>query len=192
VVKTVPFDISASFIIGMLVPLAGAGGLRSADSVLANRFFLAVVLFEVLFFIPLGTYLYFFYPGWSLMYFINPEALAPDTLRALGIMALASYMMSAIAGYLLSAVLIRRGKENAASLILAAAALLLGVFSALTLARLFQVGTYAQWTAAPAAAKNLMTHRIGYVIGIDGLAATAALFMLIRELRKTDSPLRPA
>jgi len=192
VVKTVPFDISASFIIGMLVPLAGAGGLRSADSVLANRFFLAVVLFEVLFFIPLGTYLYFFYPGWSLMYFINPEALAPDTLRALGIMALASYMMSAIAGYLLSAVLIRRGKENAASLILAAAALLLGVFSALTLARLFQVGTYAQWTAAPAAAKNLMTHRIGYVIAMDALAATAALFMLIRELRKTDSPLRPA
>ncbi|HUT51943.1 MAG TPA: hypothetical protein VM658_00995 [bacterium] len=182
--KTVPFDILLNFIIGMLAALAWREGLREHQSLAINRYLLGVVLFELFFFIPLGAYLYFFFPDWSLMYFVNPAALAESTREAVGGLALLAYMAAIVGGFLLAADLVRKDRDGTAMLILLIAAVALGVFSALTLARLMGVGTYAEFTALPRTTVPLWAHRVGYITGVYGAAATIALAALLRNLQR--------
>jgi hypothetical protein len=182
--KTVPFDILLNFIIGMLAALAWREGVRRHRNLALNRYLLGVVLFELFFFIPLGAYLYFFFPDWSLMYFVDPAALSEGAREAVGGAALACYLAAIMGGFLLAAYLVRKDRGGIAMLILALAALGLGVFSAVTLARLMGVGTCAQFTALPRATVPLWAHRVGYITGVYGAAATIALAALLRNLQR--------
>jgi len=116
VVKTVPFDIVLNFFIGMLVPLVLRDGVRAERGILINRFLLAVVLFETFFFLPLGAYLYFFYPDWSLMFFIDPSGVEEGTIKTIGMLALSGYMGAVVCGFALSAWMVRSGRERAAAM----------------------------------------------------------------------------
>jgi hypothetical protein len=184
VVKTVPFDIVLNFFIGMLVPLVLREGVRAERGILINRFFLAVVLFETFFFLPLGAYLYFFYPDWSLMFFIDPSGLEEGTIKTIGLLALSGYMGAVFCGFALSAWMVRSDRERAAALIVAVLGVGLGVFSLVTFRRLMEVGTYAQWSALPRTTVPFYAHKIGYVVGLYGAAATAALLMMIKTLQR--------
>ncbi len=183
-IKTVPFDITASLVLGLLVPLINPDYIRGARHGVRNWYFVALVMFELFFFIPLGTYLFFFYPDWSLMFFIDPAAMDPVSLRMTGLLAICSYMAAAMAGFAVSAVLIRKDKLRQAwttALVLAGA---LGVFSLITVTRLMEVGTYAQFMASPKETTFLYGHTIGIVISVDAALAAVALISMLRIFRK--------
>ncbi len=191
-IKTVPFDIPLSFIIGMLIPLVCPKGISASKSLINNRYFLAAVLFELFFFIPLGTYLYFFHPDWSLMYFVDPSALSQAAVEAIGLIALSSYMASTVAGFLVASRLIRSGKTSLATAVLIVLLVGLSAFSLVTMDQLTSVGSFSAWSATPKTTTPLYLHRIGYVIGVDALAAGAALVVLLRSLRRQESMAKPA
>ena len=181
-IKTVPFDIIANFLIGMVVAIACAGTVRSADSIIVNRLVLGLVLFELFFFLPLGAYLYFFYPDWSLMFFVDPANWEPATVKAVGAAALACYMAAIVAGYAIAARLIRADNTGSAIIVAVALAAALGLFSLITIRQLTQVGAYADWAAMPRTTVPIYAHRIGYVVTIYAVAAGIALLMLIRNM----------
>jgi hypothetical protein len=185
VIKTVPFDIPLSFIIGMLVPLACPLGVRSVKSIAMNRYLLGTVLFVLFFFVPLGAYLYYYYPDWSLMYFIDPSAYQENTIIIIGALALVSYMAAAKAGFFISAKLIRGGNRKTVYLILGLVLLALAIFSALSFNQLMSVGTYAEYTANTTV--PLYSHLIGWVINIDGLAAGVILILTLKTLRSFET-----
>ena len=176
-----------SFLLGMLVPLACAEGIRAPRSLVLNRFFLATALFELFFFLPLGAYLFYFYPAWSLEFFLDPATLEENTVRTLGMAALGGYMAAALGGFILAAWLVRSERESTARLVFLAVALVLAAFSAATYRQLAGVGAYTDWIASPRTTVPLYLHRIGVIIALDAAAAAVVLFLMLRTLRREDS-----
>ncbi len=152
---------------------------------MGNWYFAALVMFELFFFIPLGTYLFFFYPDWSLMFFADPAAMQPVALKLTGLSAVAGYMIAAMGGFAVSSALIRKEKARKAWIIAGVLAAGLAVFSIITMTRLMEVGTYAQFTASPRETVFLYGHTIGIVIAADALIAAAVLVTMLRIFRKS-------
>lgn len=168
----------------MIVPLLCPGRIREAKNFLINRYFLGIALFELFFFVPLGAYLYYFYPDWSLMYFVDPGRMDPATRQGVGIAALVCYLGAVKGGFFLSARLVRNQQESTAWLILLGLGLGLGIFSLLTLSRLLQVGSYSDWTAFPRSTTPLYAHRLGYLVGVDAAIAAFILAAMIQVFRR--------
>ena len=168
----------------MLVPIVCASRIKAAKSVVHNQGFMVVVLFELFFFLPLGAFLYFFYPDWSLMYFYDPASLSVRAKVWLGIGALSGYMAAAVAGFMLSATLVRRDQDKTAILVMAGLAAAVGIFCAFTVRQIVQVGTFADWNALPRTTTALHLHRIGYVISTDVAGAGLVLTLVLRSLRR--------
>ena len=183
---TVIFDLPTSFMLGMIVPLVCPRGISAAKSLLLNRYFLATVLVEIFLFIPLGGYLISFYPAWSLTYFFNPPDWPLEKQQLLAGSVLGGYLLANIAGFALAARLTRSGRAKTAWIVLAGVAVALGIFSLVTLKQLTLVGTYADWTAVPRAAIPIWTHRIGWIIGLDGLLMGVVLLLTLREFRRQE------
>lgn len=176
--------------LGLLVPLLSPAYIRQARHAVRNWYFLALVMFQLFFFIPLGTYLYFYYPDWSLMFFADPAAMDPVAVRLTGLFAVAGYMIAAMVGFAVSATLIRKDRARQAWIATVVVAVGLGVFSLITMTRLMEVGTYAEFTASPKETVFLYGHTIGYVIPVVALLAAAALITMFRIFRKAGT--RPA
>ncbi|MFO8058859.1 MAG: hypothetical protein R6V10_16350 [bacterium] len=183
-IKTVQFDITASLVLGLVVPLLCPAYVKQARYAVRNWYFMALVMFQLFFFIPLGTYLYFYYPDWSLMFFADPAAMDPVAVRLTGLFAVSGYMIAAMAGFAVSATLIRKNRARQAWMAFAVLAAGLGLFSLITMPRLMEVGTYAEFTASPKETVFLYGHTIGYVIPVVALLAAAALITMFRIFRK--------
>ena len=169
----------------MLVALACPLGVRSVKSISLNRYLLGTILFELFFFVPLGAYLYFYYPDWSLMYYIDTSLYPEKTIIIIGIIALISYIGAAKAGFFTSAWLIRNDNIKAAYLVLAFVLICLSVFCMISINQLMGVGSFEQYglqTTTP-----IHTHLIGWIIGIDGACAGAFLLLLIKTLRNFET-----
>lgn len=189
-IKTVPFDIPLSFLMGMLIPLACPKGIASAEHIVLNRYFLGVMLWELFFMVPLGTYLYFFYPDWSLMFFVDPATMTESTLRIVGASALSFYVAAGAGGFILAAQFIRKEQTSTARIVFMAVLGALLIFNAITMAQLTQVGSYSDWMALPRTTVPIYAHRIGFIVGIDGTAAGVFTILMIRTLRLSEHPLR--
>jgi hypothetical protein len=182
VIKTVPFDVLFSFIIGLFIVLACGRQVKSGRRVVLNHYFLGAVLFEFFFYIPIGIYLYYFHTDWSWMYFFNPASLSPATIKALGLLAITSYMLALIAGFQLGQFLIRRNRDKTALRILIICLAVLGLFSLATLHRLLYIGDYSSWKNGLAVL--LLTHRVGYINLAMAVTGGAALFFMIMNFRR--------
>jgi len=172
--------------LGMIVPLVCPRGIGSARSLLLNRYFLATVLIEIFLFIPLGAYLISFYPAWSLTYFTDPGTWQTENLEWLAGGAMAGYLAANIAGFALAARLVRSGRSRDAWFALLGIAAVLGIFSLITLPQLTLVGTFADWTAVPRTTVPIIAHRIGWIIGLDGLLMGVVLLLTLREFRRQE------
>jgi len=178
---TVPFDIIASFIFGVVIALACSAQVKEEGSAFFNPYFLGAVLFEVCFFLPFGVYLYYFYPDWSWMYFFDPGRLQPRTLKLLGLVAMACYLGSLIFGFQVAQFLIRRGQGKAAGWMALTALVGLGIFSLITINRLMFIGSYADYQAG--LSTLLLRHRVGYLNTMVGIIMAGSLFFMIRTFR---------
>lgn len=172
--------------LGMIVPLLCPRGIGAAKSMVLNRYFLATVLIELFLFIPLGAYLISFYPAWSLTYFIDPGNWELGNLRILAGSVLAGYLVANIAGFLFAARMVRAGQAKVAWITLGAVAAALGIFCLVTFKQLTLVGTYADWTALPRTSVPIFAHRVGWIIGLDGVLMGAVLLLTLRDLRKEE------
>lgn len=187
-IKTVPFDIILSFMIGLAVPLLLADRVKRAGGVMSDQSFLATALFELFFFIPIGAYLYFFHTDWSLMYFVDPGQYGISTRILIGVVSLSLYMGATVLGYAAASFMVRAGMERKAAIVFVALAVLLGVFSAFTFRQLTMIGSFAEWRALPRTSEPIFFHRAGILVGVDALVATVFLAMAIMSLRREDTP----
>ena len=170
---------------GAVIALACGRQVKESRSALFNLYFLGAMLFEILFFLPFGIYLYYFYTDWSWMYFFDPSRLAPRTVNILGLAAMAAYLGSLIVGFQMAQFLIRNNLEKTARLILVVAVAGLGIFSLLTLDRLMYIGSYPDYFAGQVVL--LMRHKVGYLNTLVGLCMFGALVFMIRAFRKEPS-----
>ena len=185
---TVPFDILLSFIFGAGIALACAPQVKQVRSALFNPIFLGALLFEIFFFLPFGVYLFYFYPDWSLSYFVDSATLAPRTLEILGLLAMAGYLGALIVGFQVTQFLVRNNMEKTGLAILGVAVLAVAIFSLLQFNQLFHVGSYQDFQAGRAAL--LLNHRVGYLNAPVGLCVVGALFFMIRTFRAAPRGIR--
>jgi hypothetical protein len=182
VIETVPFDIIFSFIIGMGIVLVCSNEVKNAEKPVLNRYFTGTLLFQTLFYIPIGIYLYYFHTAWSWMYFLNPSQHSPASMKLLGLIAILCYMLALIIGFQWGQFLVRRDKGRLALRILVIALVVLGIFSLLTLHRLFYIGDYSSWQNDLAV--FLMKHRVGYINIVMAAAGGAALYFMISNFKR--------
>ena len=136
---------------------------------------------------PLGVYLYYFYPAWSWMYFFDPNSLKEIDLAVLGVAMVFSYLLSLILGFQLAQVLVRRQKERALVIIILVGLIGLGFFCLFTKNRLLWVGDYAEWIkwnrGMESGAIFLLKHRLSWVNSIMAVLGFGSLGLLLRKLK---------
>ncbi len=170
-----------NFILGNFLALFFREQLRAEPRRFFHPYLAAGLLFEGFFYVPLGIYLYYFYPAWSWMYFFDPASLNPTNLAVLGVIMASCYLLSMVLGFQLARFLVRRGKDRAAVIIMALGLIGLGAFCLLTLNRLLWVGDYLVW-------KNhsgdlLLKHRLSWINTLMAVTGFASLAVLLRKLK---------
>lgn len=94
---TIPGLIIVNMLVGATVAYCAKIQIRSLQRpVFYNRYYTALLMLEIMIFLPVGMYFNGFYPDWSWMYLVDSRTL-PTGLSA---MALAAYPVSATMGYL--------------------------------------------------------------------------------------------
>ena len=180
-IKTVPFDVILSFIIGSSVALWFKEELQAGVRPWFNPYFGAALVFECFFYLPLGLWLYYFHTAWSWMYFFDPASLKPVTLAVLGVIAVSCYLLSLVFGFQLAQFLIRRKKQKAALAVTGFALLLLGLFCLFTLKRLLYVGDYHAWKMGLGI--FLPRHRLSCLNTTMAVLGFGSLALLLRKLK---------
>ena len=139
---TIPSLIASSLLFGASVAYAARIQIRTLQRHLfATRYFLALMMLELLIIVPIGIYAYIFYSDWSWMYLVNSAEISP----ALAVMAVCAYPLAAVMGYLVGYYSARSGTDFVTVMFMAFLALgLLGLFIAAKNQFLW-VGTYQQF-----------------------------------------------
>jgi hypothetical protein len=139
---TIPTLIAFSLLFGASVAYAARVQIRTLQRHLfTTRYFLALMMLEILIVVPVGIYSYVFYSDWSWMYLVNSATIN----RALEVMAIAAYPVSAVMGYLVGYYSARSGTDFISVLFMGFLALgLLGLFIAAK-SQFLWVGTYEQF-----------------------------------------------
>ena len=165
-IATVQFDIPASFIIGLFFTLIAKDQIRAEVARVFHRTFWTAFLFQLLVFVPIGIYLYVRYPDWSLMYFVDPDALSP----AMNILVPVGYQAAMVVGFLVGQSLVRRENEKAVLGLLIGTSAILGLYSLLTLSRFYYVGEYSQFAGwGSTEATPIYKHSLGLDFVFIGL-----------------------
>jgi hypothetical protein len=106
----------------------------------------AVVLFECIILWPVAIYLYFVFPDWSWMYFVDPHRLPGGMV----LLVLLAYLATLLGGYFIGWALLRSHRDKALLGALGGASLLIGLFALVFRARLLTVGTLREFNAGRA------------------------------------------
>lgn len=139
------------------------------------------MVFELFFYVPLGVYLYYFYPAWSWMYFFDPDSIDQLQLAILGVIMPSSYLVSMVIGFKIIQFLLRRQLKKIALLVLGIAIIFLSAFCLLTMDRLLWVGDYQGWKKANAIL--LLKHRLSWINALMALAGFGSLVAMLRKLK---------
>lgn len=139
---TIPALIASSLLFGASVAYASRVQIRTLQRHLfTTRYFLALMMLELLIIVPVGIYAYVFYSDWSWMYLVNSAEINP----ALGVMAVCAYPLAAVMGYLVGYYSARSGTDFVTMMFMVFLALgLMGLFIAAKNQFLW-VGTYQQF-----------------------------------------------
>lgn len=94
---TIPGLIIVNMLVGATVAYCAKVQIKSLQRpVFYNRYFTALLMLEIIIFLPVGMYFNGFYPDWSWMYMVDTRSIPVGV----GAMALAAYPMAAAMGYL--------------------------------------------------------------------------------------------
>lgn len=179
-VATVPFDVILSFGIGLGVAWTARIHLAAAPRLVPSRPLWAVTIFQLVVFCPIGAYLYVVHPDWSWNYFIDPQSL-PGWF---GIVAIGSYAVAGVAGFLVGGHLVRTDRSRRLLRILFGVAGVLGLYFLVFLRRFWWVGTYAAYHAGQTGMVSFTSSRLGLALGGVGPIFVGVLaWVLFREWR---------
>ena len=94
---TIPGLIILNMLVGTSIAYSSKVQIRNLQRPLFyNRYFTALLMLELMIFLPLGVYFNGFYPDWSWMYLFDTRNISPG----LTAMALLAYPVTAVLGYL--------------------------------------------------------------------------------------------
>lgn len=139
---TIPALVVLSSLIGASVAYASRIQIRTLQRPLFSaRYFVALMMFQFMIFIPTGIYFYAFYPDWSWMYLVDTSSLG----KAIGIMAILSYPTGAAMGYLVGYYSARGSSDWVTVMFMLFMTVgFVGLF-AVAKEKFYWVGTYAQY-----------------------------------------------
>jgi uncharacterized protein (DUF362 family) len=136
VITTIPADLIILFIVGMIFSLGTYQNIEKAGSVLRNKYFLAALLFNTIFCLPIGIYCYAVFPDWCWMYWLDSR----DAPLWLVVAAFVFYYVSFACGFV-SAYFLEKNRRGLGQRGLGTALLVFIVFAAVNYKRLFFVGS---------------------------------------------------
>ena len=139
---TIPALIASSLLFGASVAYAARVQIRTLQRHLfTTRYFIALMMLEMLIVVPIGVYAYVFYSDWSWMYLVNTA----EINAALGVMAVFGYPVASVMGYLVGYYSARSGTDFVTAMFIGFLGLgLLGLFVAAKNQFLW-IGTYEQF-----------------------------------------------
>lgn len=190
-ITTVFYDITASFIMGLVVALSARRQIAKEKTTVANPYFASTVLFGIFVLVPIGIYFFFVNPHWALMYFIdmeNPLLLIGVWVSKtfIGCLSMEGYALALIISYLIAQALIKRDNVKGVLWILGIAVVFFLILVGLTFKRILYVGTTAQWCQGNLAMMTpLWEHKLGLALipGV-GICAVAVGYILVRFVRE--------
>ena len=105
---TIPALIALNLFIGASVAFSARVQIRTLQRhVFTTRYFIALMMLEIMIVVPVGVYFYIFYTDWSWMYLVNPSNIE----SAVGAMAVMAYPPAASLGYLVGYYSARSGSD---------------------------------------------------------------------------------
>ena len=139
---TIPALIATNLLIGASVAFGARVQIRTLQRhVFSTRYFIALMMLELMIVVPMGIYFYVFYPDWSWMYLVDSQELP----QGVGAMTIIAYPVAGAMGYLVGYYSARSSSDFVTALFMAFMGLgILGLFVAAKNQFLW-VGTYAQF-----------------------------------------------
>ncbi|MFC1611151.1 hypothetical protein ACFL6C_09340 [Myxococcota bacterium] len=183
---TVPIDLALNVAVGSSIALASQSTARDYR-LLRSPALWALVAFEVLVFLPIGGYLLWEFPAWSLMYLVEPRSLPiPDISLAL------SYPVVAVAAYIGCRRLVAGGRVWPVLGIFLAGLALVASLVYLGQQQVLVVGSTDEFRNDPAKMREALDSPLSYLVGaacvafvIGWVATVWRLFVLGRSVRST-------
>jgi uncharacterized protein (DUF362 family) len=173
---TVWADYGFLFLVGLVFGVFTSRQCRKSGTLFRNRYFLAALLFQSVFCMPLAVYCYAIFPDWCWMYWLEASEVPPAWV----FLAFGCYYLFMAAGFGIGAKSAdTKGQQAGLRLLgysLAVLLLLLAVFSR----RLVFVGTLAEFQAGTA--RPLFSHQPLFPLLLAGFAL-ALLVMALLLLR---------
>jgi hypothetical protein len=171
VVATVPFDLIFGFLVGLV--FAGCARAQFSGGAMPwGRELVAVLLYEGIIVWPVALYFYFVFPDWSWMYFVDAQRLP----RTVSLLVLLGYLVALMAGYFIGWALLRAHKGRYLAGFAAGVAVGLAAFSLALRARLFSVGTFAEFHAGHAA--SAWEGKLLWSLGVTGAGLCTAIVLV--------------
>ncbi len=170
-----------NFILGLFLALVFSRQLAQTANPILNRFFLGTVLYGLLFFAPVGVYLYYFHTDWSLMYYSVFMNMPVEKLAWFGVLAISLYMLALIIGFQVGFFWIKQDKAKLGWIVLGGLLVLLGGYSLISIDRLGNVGTFAEWQAGQAV--PLLKHHLNYIVSLDAVISSVVIILMIRAFK---------
>lgn len=139
---TIPALVVLSSLIGSSVAFTARIQIRTLQRpMFTARYFIALMLFQTMIFIPTGVYFYAFYPDWSWMYLVDTSSIG----QALGVMAILSYPTATVMGYLVGYYSARGSSDWVTVMFMIFMVIgIIGLF-AVAKEKFYWVGTYEQY-----------------------------------------------
>ena len=175
-IKTIPEDLFISLFLGALFALTAARSLKSTESTFRHPYFRRAVLFQLFIFVPIGIYLIYYFPAWSWMYFLNPQAHSIWW----SVLAIGGYFVLMVLGFILAQYFIKKDQIGAARGVMGVGALGFLCFFFLPIRRLSVVGTYEEFESGNALYVFQNLHWLISMIVI-GIYFGLPLFYIIRK-----------
>jgi hypothetical protein len=164
IMVTLPIDLGLSVAAGSTVALASRST-ASEYRVLRSPAFWSLLAFELLIFVPVGAYLLWRFPAWSLMYLIDPDSLPmpPAYLAVL-------YPVIAVSTFIVCRRLLLVRKLIAVLGVLGGCVLAVALIGFFGFDQISVIGSTAEFRTDPGQMRDVTGSALGYV-GAAGLAA---------------------
>lgn len=184
-IPTVPIDLVLNVAVGSSIALASRGTLRS-QTLWRTPALWALIAFELFVFVPVGAYLLWRFPEWSVMYLLDAGALPmPDH----GLAAL--YLVVAFGAFVATRQLLIKKRIWAALGVVAASLSLSLAIAYFGRDSLLRVGSTQAFRSAPETMRDVVGTQLGFVVAGAAVAVTIGWAATLWRLILLSRAMRP-
>ncbi|MBI3179478.1 MAG: hypothetical protein HYZ27_07430 [Deltaproteobacteria bacterium] len=167
-IPTVPIDLSLNVAVGASVALASRAVIPQ-QRLLRSPALWSLVIMQALVFVPVGAYLLWRFPAWSLMYLMEPASLpVPDVALVV------TYPIAAVASFVITWRLLSGERLAPAIAVLAGALVVTLLITYLGRDALLVVGSVAAYREGPDGMLSIFDSALVYLVAASGVAVTVS------------------